>query len=210
MPVLSMTNILLGVSILVSLLAFNNNELLDRLKHYPYTENKLKEYYRLLTSGFVHGGMMHLLINMFVLWQFGATVESDLVNLFGSPIGKIYFLGMYLLTIILANIPSYLRDKENPYFASLGASGAIAGILFIYAFLHPWYKLYLYGILPIYAILGAGAYLIYSSWASKNKKDNIDHSAHFYGAVFGLLLLVLLKPSLISVFFEKLIAGFPF
>ncbi len=207
---ITLTIILLAITVAISYLSFNNKELFERLKHHPYSELNKKEYYRLLTSGFVHGSWLHLGINMFVLWQFGGEVVKEMVGIFGNPLGKIYFLIIYLLTIIFANIPSYLKHKSAPYFSSIGASGAISGILFMYAFFRPWSKIYLYGILGIYAIVAAIAYLIYSSWASKNKNDHIDHSAHFYGAVFGLVLLILVKPELVAGFIHRISVGFPF
>lgn len=207
---MTITQIILGLTFIVSIISFNNQNLFERLKHHPYSEDKKKEFYRFFTAGFVHGSWIHLGINMFVLWEFGRIVEFDMVRMFGSPNGRLFFLVVYLVTIILANIPSYLSHRSNPYFASIGASGAIAGLLFIYAFMHPWHKLYLYGILPIYAVVGAVAYLFYSSWASKNKSDHIDHSAHFYGAVLGLALFILLRPSLINEFIHKLTTEFPF
>lgn len=194
---------------LISYQAFNNRSIVESLKHHPYSEHRAKEYYRLLSSGFVHGGWFHLLINLFVLWQFGPIVEEYYGALFGSVVGPIVFLTMYLLTIVVADLPTFFKHKDNPQYAAIGASGAVSGVVFVYVLFNPWATLSLYGIIPFKAIIGAVAYLIYSSWASKNRSDGIDHSAHFYGAVFGMLFTIILKPNVISHFISEMTSGLP-
>ncbi|MEM1322189.1 MAG: rhomboid family intramembrane serine protease [Bacteroidota bacterium] len=201
---------LLVITCLVSYQAFNNPTLLNKLKHSPYLELRNKEYYRFITSGFVHGGWLHLGINMFVLWEFGKMIEMMYVAHFGEIMGRINFVLLYLLTIIFADIPTFLKHKNNPHYASVGASGAISGIVFVYILFFPWQKIYLYGIVGIHSIFAGLAYLAYSSWASKNSRDNIDHEAHFYGAVFGFLFTIVLKPSLLQDFLSNLVNNFPF
>ena len=159
---------------------------------------------------FVHGNWMHLLINMFVLYQFGEYVEGRFVSLFGDLMGRINYLLLYFLTIIFANISTFLKHRENPSFASVGASGAISGIVFVYVIFQPWSWLLLFFIIPIPAIVAAVLYLFYSSWASKNSQDFIDHDAHLYGAVFGFWFAIFLKPGLFSLFLDRLVHGLPF
>jgi len=178
--------------------------------HHPYSVSERKEYYRLISSGFVHGSWTHLLINMFVLYMFGERIESYFTQMWTPWVGRILFLFVYLLTIIIANIPSQLKHQKDPGYFSLGASGGVSGIVFIFILFHPWEKLYLYMILPIYAIIGGVLYLAYSHWASNNSRDNIDHSAHFYGAVSGMVLTLLLKPDLAQLFFQRFMDGLPF
>lgn len=206
---MSITLILIIVTSLISYQALNNRDAFIKLQHHPYTEQRSREFYRLLTSGFVHGSWMHLIINMFVLWQFGEYVEHRFVNLFGELWGRLNYLMLYLLTIIFADIPTYLRHRNNPGFASVGASGAVSGILFVFVLFRPWDLLLLFFILPIPAILAAIGYLVYSSWASRNSNDHIDHEAHFYGALFGLGFALLLEPRLLSLFINELIYKFP-
>ena len=204
------TYVIIAVTIVISLLGFNNRELFERLKHHPYSEVRNKEWHRLISSGFLHGSYIHLGINMFVLYEFGRYVEGYYYQLFGPIAGMLLFLAMYLLTIIAGDIPTLIRKKNNPQFASIGASGAVSGILFIFVLLDPWNKLLLYGIIPVYAIIGAVLYLVYSSWASKNSKDMIDHDAHFYGGLFGMLFTVILSPMTLQIFWAGLIGDFPF
>lgn len=203
---MSLTVILVIVCCIVSYLCFNNQVLFEKLKHWPYFEVRNKEYYRMLTSGFVHGSWIHLLINMFIFWQFGEAVEQYYQFLFGELIGRILFFFLFITTIIFADVPTLLKHKDNIHYSAVGASGAVSGIIFVSILFDPWQLLYLYGILPIPGIVAGVLYLIYSSWASKNSEDNIDHDAHFYGALFGMLFTILLKPSLFLHFIQALVS----
>ncbi|MFZ1705017.1 MAG: rhomboid family intramembrane serine protease [Saprospiraceae bacterium] len=207
---MSITLIIVVFTSLISLWAFNNPNVFSKLKHVPAIEQKNGEYYRMLTSGFLHGDYIHLFLNMFVLHEFGRFVESYVINLFGDLPGKIIFLVTYLVMIILADLPTFIKHKENPYFASVGASGAVSGIVFMYILLKPWAMLGLFAIIPIPAIIFGVLYLWYSSWASKNSHDLVDHDAHFYGAIAGISILIALQPSIIRIFFDNLIQGFPY
>jgi len=168
-----------------------------------------KEYFRLVTSGFVHGDWWHLLINMFVLWNFGEIVERHFQMYFGTIQGGILFVLVYLLVIVCASIPSFFAKKDMESYTAIGASGGVSGIVFIFILLYPWHMLYLYGIVPIPGIVGGVLYLAYSSYASKNVQDRIDHQAHFYGALFGVIFMIVLRPSLALEFVRKLVSDFP-
>ena len=207
---MSITIILVLLTGLLSYQAFNNPRLFDRMKHTPYLVHRDKEYYRFLSSGFVHGDWMHLIINMFVLYQFGEEVEGRFVSYFGPLMGRLNYLLLYLLTLFLSDIPSYIKHKDHPHFSSVGASGAISGILFVYVLFNPWALLLLFFIIPVPAIVAAVLYLGYSSWASGRGKDMINHDAHFYGAIFGLLIALAMRPSLFQFFLDRLINEFPF
>lgn len=207
---MSITVILVIITCLISYFAFTNQGLFYRLAHWPTKEYYHKEYYRLVSSGFVHGGWLHLLINMFVFWNFGEIVEKHFNLFFGPVRGTILFVLVYLSVIVCASLPSYFDKKSNENYLAVGASGGVSGIVFIYILLYPWRMLYLYGIIPIPGIIAGVLYLWYSSYASKNVRDRIDHQAHFYGALFGLAFVLLLKPSLFSAFLRNLVSEFPF
>lgn len=200
---------IIAFTVLVSSQGFSKYALIDRLKHSPVREFGGKEYYRLLTSGFVHGDWTHLIVNMFVLYSFGGYIEDFIVNEFGVLQGRIIFSAFYLLNIILANIPTALRQKNNPSFSSIGASGAVSGIIFVFILLKPWAMLLLFFIIPVPAIIAGIGYLIYSSWAAKKGHGRLDHSAHFAGAIAGMLMIILLKNEIIGHFFNRLIQDFP-
>lgn len=206
---MSVTILIVVVTALISIQAFSKPGMLDKLKHHPYSEVRNGEWYRLLTSGFVHGGWVHLLVNMFVLYMFGEYIEQAFVSLWGATFGRVLYLVMYLLAIVAGDLPTLIRQKDNPGYASIGASGAVSAVLFIYILLNPWETLWLYAIIPIPAIIAGVGYLIYSSWASRNQQDRIDHLAHFYGALFGVVFVIVLQPRLIGYFIER-VSDLPF
>jgi len=201
---MSVTLIIIIFTCLVSYQAFKSPELFHKLKHWPYAETHEKQYYRLISSGFVHGSWIHLLINMFVFYQFGEIVEQIFIINFGQIAGTVNFLFLFLATIVFADIPTLLKHRDNPAYAAVGASGGVSGIVFVYILFEPWKMLYLYAIIPIPGIVAGLLYLGYSSWASKNSQDNIDHDAHFFGALVGIAIALLLKPAFALVFIEKI------
>ena len=210
--IMSLTLVLVIITSLISYQAIQNPNMLAQLVHSPYREKHHKEYYRMLTSGFIHSSRTwsHLLINMLVLYQFGEVVENVFVQLFGATMGRINYLGLYLLTIVCAGIPSYFKHKDNPSYSALGASGGVSGIMFVYTLFFPWAMLLLFFIIPCPAIIAAVLYIVYSYWADRNQNDNVGHDAHLYGALFGLAFALILKPSIFNIFLNKLVEGFPF
>lgn len=201
---MSMTLIFILLCGILSYICFNNAELFHKLKHWPYAVFRYREHYRLISSGFIHGSWLHLLINMFVLYMFGEAVEWRYKLIFGDHMGRMYFALLFLATVILADIPSLIKHKDNPYYSAVGASGAVSGIVFTFILFQPWELLYLYGIIPVPGIIMGIAYLWYSSWASKHSRDNIDHDAHFYGALFGIIITIILHPPMLVHFLKEL------
>lgn len=150
-----------------------------------------------------------MLINMFVLWSFGEIVEYHFKQFFGTTMGSVYYVLVYLATIVCASVPTYFSKRHDSQYMAVGASGGVSGIVFIFILFYPWEMLYLYAIIPIPGIIAGVLYLWYSSYASKNVRDRIDHEAHFYGALFGVVFMLLLKPSLASNFIRSLVEDFP-
>ena len=206
---ISITILIILFTSLISFQGFSKYIFIDRLKHSPSREWTNKEYYRLLTSGFVHADWTHLLVNMFVLYSFGELIENYIIAEFGKPGGRLIFLVMYLLNIILANIPTLIRHRHNPSFSSIGASGSVSGIIFIFILMQPWSILYLFFVIPIPAIILGIGYLIYSSWAANKEHGRIDHLAHFAGAIAGMVMIIILKKEILTEFFHKLVSDFP-
>jgi len=190
---------------LLSYLAFNNPAMFHQLKHWPYEEVRSKEYFRLLTSGFIHADWMHLFINMYILWMFGEWIENVYITLFGELRGRLFYLLLFLLTVVFSSLPTLAKYKDEIHYAAVGASGGVSGILFVSILIAPWTPLYLFFIIPIPGIILGVLYLVYSSWAAKNRNDNIGHEAHFYGAIFGVLFTIALKPALFNSFLNKLV-----
>ena len=195
---------------MVSIPAFTNRHLFDQFKHHPYTEKREKQYYRWLTSGFLHGSWVHLGINMYVFYEFGRHVEHWYKGMFGPTMGAILFLVMYLLTIVLADTPTYFKYQDNPNYSAIGASGGVSGILFAFILFMPWSMLGLFFVVPIPAIVFGVLYLWYESWSAKNSRDNIGHDAHFWGAIAGVVITIIYRPTIFIDFISKLTNDFPF
>ncbi len=159
----------------------------------PYRTVRENSWYELITSGFLHANLGHLFVNMFTLYFFGPIMERIL--------GGGYFSGLYLTGLIVAGIPSVIKFKDNPNYATLGASGAVGSVLFAFIFLFPMEKIYLMLIpIPIPAFVFAILYLIYSMYASKQERGKINHEAHLAGALWGILYLVIFVPNTIDHF----------
>lgn len=201
---MTITYLIIGFTALISFMAFNNHDLFLKMKHWPYQEARRGEYYRWLTSGFLHGDPMHLIFNMLTLYFFGGYVEDWFGALFPG-IGGLVYLVFYLVAIVAASSATYQKHKNTSAFASIGASGAVAAVLFACILLDPTIGIMLFFIpIPIPGFLFGILYLWYSSYEAKRGRDNIDHTAHFFGAVFGFFFPLLLKPALFIHFIEKL------
>ncbi len=205
---MSVTILIIALTSLISYQAFNDQGLFNKLKHNPYIEHRDKSYVRMLTSGFVHGNMTHLIVNMLVLYFFGRYIESYFVFKFGALWGRLIFILFYSASIVLADIPTFFKHKDHPSYSSVGASGAIAAIVFAFILHNPLENLYLYFVIPINATLFGVVYLWYSSYMSKNARDFIDHDAHFAGAVSGIFLSLLIDPGLLKDFFSQIMQLF--
>jgi membrane associated rhomboid family serine protease len=152
--------------------------------------------------------MFHLLINGFVIWQFGNYVEDVYKQYLGQILGRNIYFAFYLLNIGAASVLSYYREKNNPSYVGIGASGGAAGLLFSYILINPWHKLSLYGIIPIPAVIFGVLYIIYESYLNKQNKDNIAHDAHITGAVFGFIFSAVFLQGALMGFFQKLMNHF--
>ena len=201
------TLVIVIVTILVSLYAFKRQELLYRFDLSPYHIVHKQQYYRIFTHAFLHADYVHLAINMLVLYSFGSYVEHKLDDLEAQGVifsGPFFFVLLYLASIALASLTTISRYRNDEKYSALGASGAVSAVVFTYIFFAPLQKIYFYMVLPIPGILFGILYLIYSSYMGKRNKDNINHSAHFWGAVVGFIFPILLEPSLFLDFLENL------
>ncbi|MBY5959039.1 rhomboid family intramembrane serine protease [Membranicola marinus] len=203
---MSITLILCAIIFGISLWGFNSPALFHNLMHFPYQEARDKSYYRLFTSIFLHGSWLHLLVNLFVFYTFGEAIEYQFGHLFGPVLGKINFILLFVLSGVLADVFTYRKYSDNPNFRSVGASGSISGIMFAYVLFYPLEYLYLYGIIPIPGIIAAVLYLWYSNYASKKEGGRIDHNAHFFGAVTGLVFTIIVYPPVVSHFINELLS----
>ncbi len=197
---LSHTVIIIALTVVVSYVCFSNRKLQYQLIFYPPAVNQ-GQIYRFVTHGFIHADGNHLLFNMFTLYFFGSIMEI----LFNRYIGGFGFYAFYLSAIVFAMIPSYLQHRNDSNYASLGASGAVSAVLFAYILIAPWEMLYFFGIIPIPAIVFAVLYVSYSVYAQKRDRDNINHSAHLWGGLYGVAVTIALRPDFASSFLTKLL-----
>lgn len=204
---LSITLIIIIVTALISYQAFNKPELFHKLLHNPYSVINKKEYYRIITHGFVHGSWPHLIFNMYVLWMFGGMVEG--VFNVSYELGKFYFLFIYFGGMIFATLPSLKKHKDNINYNSVGASGAVSALVFAAVILNPLMKM---GIILIPVMIPAfifgPLYLLAEYYMDKRNNSPIAHDAHLYGALFGLIGTVAIDPSILTRFVEQVISYF--
>ena len=205
---MNFTIILVILTGLISYQAFSNFSMKQQLIFHPSSIQERGEWYRFITSGFIHADWGHLIINMFVLYQFGEVVEYLFGEIFGKGLGRTVFILFYVSAIAIASIPSFFKNNNNPYYAALGASGATSAVVFVYVLFDPW-QWFLFPPLP--GILMAIGYLWYSSYMAKRGTDNIGHDAHFWGALYGVVFIisvaVFYRPELLEYFIAKLMEG---
>ncbi|HPI70655.1 MAG TPA: rhomboid family intramembrane serine protease [Tenuifilaceae bacterium] len=202
------TVVLIIFTAVISIIALNNKRLMEKLLLRPYYIVHNKEWYRVLSHAFIHADLIHLLVNMLVLLSFGLYLEEIFDHL--KEIGVIkfpvlHFLTLYFGGIVISCLSTIRKYKDTIYYRGVGASGAVSAVVFINIFFNPLDNLYLFGVIPIPAVVFGAAYLIYSRYMSKKASDGINHSAHFAGAIFGFIYPLLIDPSLVSIFIKGLI-----
>ena len=186
------------ITVVVSLLAWQSPQLMQRLIFYPPAVQR-GQVDRFVTYGFIHADGMHLFFNMFTLYSFGQAVQG----LFMSKLGSLGFVLFYLAALVVAIMPTYLKQKNNPRYSSLGASGAVSAVIFSYILMNPWSTLLLF-VIPVPAIVFAVAYVAYSVWADGRGRGSINHSAHLVGGIFGMLATIAIEPGIVAHFFNQL------
>ncbi|MGM0612069.1 MAG: rhomboid family intramembrane serine protease [Bacteroidota bacterium] len=200
-----MTIFIIVITVIVSIMAFRNIELFDRFKFNAHDVAQNKNIYRFFSYGLVHANTLHLIINMFVLYSFGRIVEQDFIALFGTTKGLFYYGFMYIAAIAFSTIPAYGKHKQDIFYNAVGASGAVAGVVFASILIRPTSKIALLLLpIPIPSPVFGLLFLVFSAYMAKRGKDNIGHDAHFWGALFGFVFPLLLKPELFMHFLKNL------
>lgn len=187
---MSITVIIIIITVLVSLSAFRNEKIMNDLIFYPPAVSNNNQYYRFITCGFIHADYGHLLFNMISFYFFGQFVENAFEYIFGMA-GKLLYLLMYVLALIASLLPTYFKNRDNHYYRSLGASGAVSAVIFAGILLDPANKIYLMFIpVGIPGFVFGPLYLLISAWLDRKGSDNINHSAHIWGALFGIAFMI--------------------
>lgn len=202
-----MTLLIIGITVAISLLAFSNRGLFEKMQLNPYQVYHQKQWYRVVTHGFLHADMIHLFVNMIVLFSFGEAVEQRFSLLESRGViggSTLHFLILYFAGMVIATTTTIQKHKDHYNYNAIGASGAVSAVVFTYIFFSPTNTLLLMGVIPIPAILFGILYLVYSQYMRKKSGDRVNHDAHFVGAVFGFIYPIILEPGLIRVFFNQL------
>lgn len=199
---MTITLALLIITCIISITAFNNRKVINDLIFSPVDVQQRHQWYRFITCGLIHADFAHLAFNMITLYFFGRVMEQVYVEYFNLP--KYTYLILYIVALIVSEIPSYIKHRNNNEYRSLGASGAVAAIVFVFILIAPWATIYVFFI-PVPAILYGVLFLVYSAYMSKKGEDNINHSAHLWGAVVGIVFTIIVQPAVVNIFIEKLL-----
>jgi membrane associated rhomboid family serine protease len=194
------TLVIIAITCIVSFMAFKNSRLMNDLILWPPAIARQREYHRLVTYGVVHADFSHLLVNMLTLFFFGGAME----DFFTRTLGPFGFAMFYLGGLVISILPTYLKNRDNPRYRSLGASGAVSAVLFAFILLAPWTKIYVFFALPVPAIIYALLYTGYSIYMDRRGQGNVNHSAHLWGAAYGVLFTLLVNQQVLPHFLDAL------
>lgn len=192
-----LTLLLLLFIVSLSYKAFNDTVLFNRLK-FNIRAVQNGEYYRILTAGFIHVDQNHLLFNGLTLYFFG---DNALLGL-----GTINFIMLYVVSLLMGNLFALFYHRNNPYYSAVGASGAIMGVVYSGILMFPEMKLaFIFFPVPLPAYIFGIGYLVYTLFGMKSQNDRIGHTAHFGGAVGGVLCTLLYDPMVFEKSFMTLV-----
>lgn len=195
---LSHTILLILINVAISIWAWKDRRVMNRLLLWAPAV-KDGQYDRFIGSGFIHADGWHLLFNMMTLFFFGLAIEK----FYSQYLNGLGFALFYLGALIFASIPSYLKNRNNLQWASLGASGAVSAVLFAFILFAPWKLIFVFFI-PVPAIIFAILYIAYSIWSEKKGNTNINHSAHLFGALYGVVVTLIIEPNVFFLFLKRL------
>jgi membrane associated rhomboid family serine protease len=193
--------LIIALTVAVSLWGLSDPRVIHALILWPPAVKKKGEVYRLASYGIVHADVPHLLFNMITLYFFGQAIEAVYLRALGQ-LGYVWF---YVMALLVSILPTYLRHRDDPNYRSLGASGAVSAVLFAFILFRPLDSIYLFFIpIPIPAIVFAVLYVAYETWSQMQAKDNVNHSAHLWGAAFGVVFTLLMVPGAGHAFVRQL------
>ncbi len=201
------TLLIIAITVFISITAMENHTLKNKMMFNAYMINHRKEWWRFFSSGLIHADWMHLGFNMFSFYMFGRAVEDSFAYLFDGK-GAFFYLILYVGGIAMSSLYSYEKNKQNIYYNALGASGAVSAVIFAYIIIAPTTKLmFLFLPVPIPAYLFGIIYLGIEYYLGKKGNTNIGHDAHFWGAIYGAVLTIILKPALFMAFIYQITGG---
>jgi len=202
---LSITLVIIAITVITSIAAMQNSELFAKLQFNAYLVKHSNQWYRAFTHALVHAGWLHLLVNMWVLWNFGVIAEQ-FFDSFRGELGAVLYVALYVGGVLFATLPSMRKHQDNFSYNAVGASGAVSAVLFSSIYFMPTMGIYVMFIpiaIPAYVI--GPLYLAYEWYQHKNSTDNVAHDAHFWGAAFGFAFTVMLIPQQFGMFVKEIL-----
>jgi membrane associated rhomboid family serine protease len=189
---MSIAAIILVVTLATSLAAlYGSPKIIEHSLFRPYWFLRRRQYATIVTSGLVHADLPHLIFNLITFYFFAFQLEKQ--------IGGARFAALYLIGLVASDAGTYFKHRNDPDYASLGASGAISAVLFASIVYFPWQKLFIIPIpVPIPAPIFAIGYVAYSWYSSRQARGRINHDAHLGGALAGLAFVLLTDPAAYS------------
>ncbi|MDX9906817.1 MAG: rhomboid family intramembrane serine protease [Bacteroidales bacterium] len=192
------------ITSLISILAFYRADVFDRLKFNAYAIKHHGQGWRFFTYGLIHADWIHLFINMFVLYSFGSVVV-DAYHFYFDDKGYLFYILLYLGGIVFSVLVDFGKHKNDMYYNAVGASGAVSAVLFASILLYPSGSVMIFPLpFPVPSVVFGVIYLVYSAVMARRGRDNIGHNAHFWGAVFGIVFTIALRPRIVPEFFDQL------
>lgn len=193
---LDITLVIIIITALVSIGGFTNHKIIDDLIFYPPAVTHQKQWYRFFTCGLIHADVGHLIFNMLSLYLFGRFVEQKFIDIFGAN-GKWLYLLMYVSALFICLLPTYFKNRNNQQYRSLGASGAVSAVVFAGLMIAPYVQVGFFIIPPVIpGFIFGPLYLIISAYLDKKGGSNINHSAHIWGAIYGVLFIIIAEKAM--------------
>jgi membrane associated rhomboid family serine protease len=193
-------SVIFAITILTSIMALSNDNIYANMILHPYSVYRGQRVYTVITSGLIHNDWMHLFFNMMSYYFFAFQLEVLL--------GHWQFGLLYTASLILSDLPTVYKHKNDQWYHSLGASGAVSAVIFSFILFSPLIKMMIMPIpIGIPAVLFGALYLVYCNYASKYSRDNINHDAHMFGALSGLLITIALNPHIVNSFLQQITGG---
>lgn len=191
---MSITLIIIIITALISISAFSSDKIYNDLIFYPPAVTYQRQWYRFFSCGLIHADWLHLIFNMYALYMFGETVEGFFTNYLFQEKGKLFYMLMYITALGVCLLPTYAKHKNDSYYRSLGASGAVSAVIFSFILLNPMANLGLIFIpgIRIPGFIFGFLYLGISTYLDKRGGGNINHSAHLWGALYGMGFLIVM------------------
>jgi membrane associated rhomboid family serine protease len=201
---LNLTLLIIVATGFISYRAFESPSMLSKWMLIPFDVKYNQEYYRLISHGFIHRDLIHLVFNLYVLYSFGSALEMVLCHLKGTPVGLLLYVLIYFGGVVAATLPAMVKHHSNAMYRSLGASGGVSSALMAVMMLFPNITINFFFFIPIKAVFAVPLFFVIEYLLQRQSQTRIAHDAHISGAVFGLVCIICIEPGVIPQFIDVL------